>query len=75
MIRPNTFCYKVFLLIFTALAAWPALAGAAAPAPARHLFQQGNEAYSRGEYKTAIGDYLDIARRYGVSAPLLYNLA
>ncbi len=74
MIRPgNTLCYKVFLLIITVLAVWPTLAGAAAPA--RQLFQQGNEAYSRGEYQAAIGDYLGIARQYGVSASLLYNLA
>ncbi len=79
MIRPgntrNTFYGKVFLLLLTALAVLPTMAGATAPAPARQLFQQGNEAYSRGEYQAAIDDYLRIARQSGVSAPLLYNLA
>ncbi len=76
MIRPVKILYcKVFLLILTALAVFSTPAGAAAPPAARHLFQQGNEAYSRGEYKAAIGDYLRIAQQYGVSTSLLYNLA
>ncbi len=70
----NILCYKIFLLTLTALAVLPTMAGATA-LEARYLFQQGNEAYSRGEYKTAINDYLDITQHYGVSASLLYNLA
>lgn len=76
MIRSRNILYcTILLLIFTAPAVLPSLAGATAPTPARQLFQQGNEAYSRGEYKAAVGDYLSIAQHYGVSASLLYNLA
>lgn len=46
----------------------------AAPENGDALFQQANEAYSRGEYEQATSMYLQIMRNYGVSASLLYNL-
>ncbi len=39
------------------------------------LLQQGNEAYSRGDYPQAIGHYRQLTASAGFSAPVLFNLA
>ncbi|MCI5132521.1 MAG: hypothetical protein D3904_13660, partial [Candidatus Electrothrix sp. EH2] len=39
------------------------------------LFEQANILYTQGELQQAIKQYLSIIDKYGVSAPLLYNLA
>lgn len=39
------------------------------------LFQQGNEAYSRGDYQAAIQDYRQIIESEGYSPAVLFNLA
>jgi len=55
-------------LFFTVTAA---LAG---PAEDR-VFQQANEAYSRGDYDQAISKYLEITKTAGYSPSVLFNLA
>ena len=40
-----------------------------------NLFEQANQAYSRGDYQQAINLYLEVAAEEGVSGSLLYNLA
>jgi tetratricopeptide (TPR) repeat protein len=39
------------------------------------LLQQGNEAYSRGDYPQAISHYQQLTATAGFSAPVLFNLA
>jgi tetratricopeptide (TPR) repeat protein len=39
------------------------------------LFQQGNEAYSRGDYEQAIAHYEELSAAAGLSPGVLYNLA
>jgi len=39
------------------------------------LFQQGNEAYSRGDYQAAISNYEQITENAGYSPSVLFNLA
>lgn len=52
-----------------------AIATTVAAANQEMLFEQANEAYSRGAYDQAIGFYETIVVNQGYSAPLLYNLA
>ncbi len=47
----------------------------AAAADDAELFQQGNEAYSRGDYEQAISLFETITQSSGFSAQVLYNLA
>ena len=42
---------------------------------AETLFQQGNDLYGQGKYRQALDAYSRIVEEYGVSGPLLYNLA
>jgi tetratricopeptide (TPR) repeat protein len=42
---------------------------------AETLFQQGNALYGQGKYLQALDVYSRIVEEYGVSGPLLYNLA
>ncbi len=59
------------LLINLLLSATTVLAGNVE----NNLFQQGNEAYSRGEYDQAISKYEQLTAKAGYSPSVLYNLA
>ena len=66
--KTNTILFALAILFFSVAASL------AAPENTDALFQQANEAYSRGEYEQATSMYLQIVRENGVSASLLYNL-
>lgn len=63
----------LFFFIFIGL--WISSASAAAQAGVEELFQQGNEAYSRGDYASAIASYEEVTRQSGYSPGILFNLA
>jgi tetratricopeptide (TPR) repeat protein len=48
---------------------------AAPEQPAEILFQQGNDFHGQGKYRQAIEMYKNIIEHYGISGPLLSNLA
>lgn len=64
----------VIALVFCLLALlrWPVIA---AGETGDTLMQQGNAAYSRGDYDQAIASYTKLIDQAGLSAPVLYNLA
>ena len=47
----------------------------AAEATIEDIFQEANEAYSRGDYASAISSYEQITELYGYSPEILFNLA
>ncbi len=59
------------VMLLAIAAALPALAGTTE----NSLFQQGNEAYSRGDYSQAISKYQQITETMGYSPAVNYNLA
>jgi len=64
------------LLLITLLAGlWTLYKPVLAATGKEELFQQGNEAYSRGDYAAAINDYEQITRLSGYSPGVLFNLA
>ncbi|MGW8193347.1 MAG: tetratricopeptide repeat protein [Desulforhopalus sp.] len=66
----------LFILLTTLLAGtWVFHDLALAATSKEQLFQQGNEAYSRGDYTAAIDDYEQITRLSGYSPGVLFNLA
>lgn len=50
-------------------------AGAEEKNAAASMFEQANILYTQGEFQQAAKQYMGIISKYGVSAPLLYNLA
>jgi tetratricopeptide (TPR) repeat protein len=64
-------CPLAVLLLCLLLPSLPCRAGEAE----QQLLQQGNEAYSRGDYPQAIGHYQQLIATAGFSAPVLFNLA
>ncbi len=62
---------KNIILLLTGLL----LLGGIGAQAADNLFEQANQAYSRGEYRQAINLYQETAAEQGVSGSLLYNLA
>lgn len=69
-IRTAIIAWVLCLLAFLWL---PAISAAGAAEDT--LLQQGNEAYSRGNYEEAIAGYEQLIDQAGFSAPVLYNLA
>ena len=63
----------LFCLLLISL--WGASASVAAQAGVDELFQRGNEAYSRGDYASAIASYEQLTRQSGYSPGTLFNLA
>jgi tetratricopeptide (TPR) repeat protein len=66
--------YRI-LPILLGLLLWQTLAAWAAEKDETQLFQQGNEAYSRGDYQQAIDFYEKLTASSGYSPSVLYNLA
>jgi tetratricopeptide (TPR) repeat protein len=62
------------LLIVTGLLLWQNVASCAVDNE-EQLFQQGNEAYSRGDYEQAIRHYEELVNSAGFSPAVLFNLA
>lgn len=71
MKRTGFRCYFSILLTILLLSATAVLAGKVED----NLFQEANEAYSRGDYDQAISKYLKITETAGYSTSVLYNLA
>ncbi len=63
------------LPILLGLLLWQTFAAWAAEKDGAQLFQQGNEAYSRGDYQQAITLYEELTASSGYSPSVLYNLA
>ena len=61
------------LLIVTSLLLWQNVSSQASSK--EQLFQQGNEAYSRGDYAQAITQYEELTATFGLSPAVLFNLA
>ena len=66
--------YRI-LPILLGLLLWQTLGTWAAEKDETQLFQQGNEAYSRGDYQQAIAFYEELTASSGYSPSVLYNLA
>ncbi|MCI5126400.1 MAG: hypothetical protein D3925_18465 [Candidatus Electrothrix sp. AR5] len=62
------------LMLCLLMSSW-AVAGGQEKNAAVSLFEQANILHTQGEFQQAAEQYMDIINRYGVSAPLLYNLA
>jgi tetratricopeptide (TPR) repeat protein len=62
------------LLIVVGLLLWQSIPGRAG-GNEEQLFQQGNEAYSRGDYEQAISHYEELISSAGFSPAVLFNLA
>ena len=71
MKRTGFRCYFSILLTILLLSATAVLAGKVED----NLFQEANEAYSRGDYDQAISKYQKITETAGYSTSVLYNLA
>ncbi|MDK9705462.1 MAG: tetratricopeptide repeat protein [Desulforhopalus sp.] len=65
--------YRILPIVF-ALVLWQN-ATACAAGNEETLFQQGNEAYSRGDYAQAIARYEELTASAGLSPAVLFNLA
>lgn len=63
----------LFFFLFAAFLLPPV--SPAAEAPIEDIFQQANEAYSRGDYTSAIASYEQITELSGYSPEVLFNLA
>lgn len=61
------------LLIVTSLLLWQNASSQASSK--EQLFQQGNEAYSHGDYTQAIAQYEELTATFGLSPAVLFNLA
>lgn len=70
--KRNLFCR--ILLIVLALVLWQNGTGYGV-GNEEALFQQGNEAYSRGDYTQAIAHYEELTASAGLSPAVLFNLA
>ena len=66
--------YRI-LPILLGLLLWQTLGAWAAEKDEARLFQQGNEAYSRSDYRQAITFYEELTASSGYSPSVLYNLA
>jgi tetratricopeptide (TPR) repeat protein len=70
---------SVICIIQVYICSLPLSSALASPDPPRQsaeaLFQQGNDLYGQGKYRQALDVYTRIITEYGVSGPLLYNLA
>ncbi len=62
------------LLMITSLLLWQSLEIRASTSE-EQLFQQGNEAYSRGDHEQAIARYEELVAAAGLSPAVLFNLA
>ncbi len=69
----NRLC-TILLLLLLSLLLWQVTPGRAG-AGEEQLFQQGNEAYSRGDFDQAITRYQELLTSAGLSPTVLYNLA
>jgi len=67
-------CFLLLFLTMLTMLHWSA-GTAAAGTVEEGLFQEGNEAYSRGDYAGAIDKYQQIITTAGYSPGVLYNLA
>ncbi len=68
---PIMMMLTIMVISISTAAALPTFAGTVE----NNLFQQGNEAYSRGDYPEAILKYQQITETAGYSPAVLYNLA
>lgn len=68
----NRLC--TILLLVAGLLLWQVTPGRTG-AGEEQLFQQGNEAYSRGDFEQAIARYQELTTSAGLSPAVLYNLA
>lgn len=64
-----------FLIIFLLILILPLQLIAASGQEVGILFEQGNQAYSKGDFDSAILSFEEITSQHGLSAPLLFNLA
>ena len=65
----------ILLLMLCLLVSFWAVAGGLEEKAAIALFEQANILHTQGEFQQAAEQYSSIISTYGVSAPLLYNLA
>jgi hypothetical protein len=70
----NYSVFRLIVLLMFILLLLPG-SGVGSDINVKSLFQQGNEAYSRGDYEQAISSYEQITEHAGYAPPVLFNLA